>query len=88
MYVISYTFKHTLCTWDLHEHAVIFSKWKNICVKRVKADMCNDLGSNVPTFYVETTPLLLPYLFDFGLELVMIYYPKNVMCIIKWNHSN
>ena len=44
----------------------------NICVKTVKADMCNDLGSSAPTFYVETTPLLSQSLFDLGLELVMI----------------
>ena len=40
--------------------------------------MCNYFGSSVPMFYVETTPLQWPSLFDFGLELVVIYY-KNKM---------
>ena len=78
MCVVSYTFQPTLCLVEICTNILrSFSKWKNFYVKRVKADTCNDLQSSVPTFYVETTLLLLPYLFDFGLELVIIDYKKK-----------
>ena len=43
--------------------------------------MCNDLGSSAPTFYVETTPLLLPSLFHLHLELVMLFYKEIIVVV-------
>ena len=77
IYISTYPFLVWICTKLLRS----FSRWKDICVKKVKADMCDDLGSSAHTFYVETTPLLLPSLFHFRLELVMLYYKEIVVVV-------